>query len=329
MKEYENSYPDNDNDNMNPYPQDNKRNNLNFNNNFEPYYNNNNYNNQPNDNNNNNNNYQRDNMNNNLIQDNIENQDININHYQYAQDLNKDINSEQDNQSIKEQQEINYQIFKKFLCKVYGIISFQFLLTLILIFIFQIKSIKNYFIERPGFTSFLSFLCLIGFISTLILLAIKQDLAKRVPYNYISLLVITICISLTCCFLSLSYDSDSVIFCVVLTTISTIIITAYGYYSKSDMSTIKTLMLVIIGQSGGFFLLMFLLGGTMIEKVVYFVGTLMFGIYLVYDTQIIMKKFGEVFGIDDYIFASIQIYLDIANLFMMILSAFGNRNNKV
>ena len=86
--------------------------------------------------------------------------------------------------------------------------------------------------------------------------------------------------------------------------------------------------MVVFGQCGGFFFILLLFGGTILEKVIYFVATLMFGVYLVYDTQIIMKKFGEVYTVDDYIFASIQIYLDMANLFMMILSVIGNRNNK-
>ena len=83
MKEYENSYQDNDNDfnmnNLNRFPQGN--------NNIMPY------------NNNKEDDYPRDNINkrNNLIQDDNDNNDIenmgdiNVNHYQYAQDLNKDI----------------------------------------------------------------------------------------------------------------------------------------------------------------------------------------------------------------------------------------------
>ena len=62
----------------------------------------------------------------------------------------------------------------------------------------------------------------------------------------------------------------------------------------------------------------------MFENVMCLFGTLLFGVYLVYDTQIIMKKYGEVYTVDDYIFASIQIYLDIINLFLVILSVFGN-----
>ena len=53
------------------------------------------------------------------------------------------------------------------------------------------------------------------------------------------------------------------------------------------------------------------------------VATLIFWIYLVYDTQVILKKYGEVYSVDDYIFASLQIYIDIVRLFLIILATVG------
>ena len=317
MKEYENSLPDIDE--INKYPKDNQRKNYEAYNNFI----NNNIQNIDYENQNNNN------QNANLINDDNNEDNININHYQYAGDLNnKEENSQIDSQSIKEKEEINYLIFKGFLYKVYGIISFQLLITLIVILIFQKESINKYFNDRPGLTGFLNFLTTVGFLGTLVILAIKQDFAKKVPHNYISLFIMTIFISFMCAFLSLNFSKESVIFCIFLTLISSIAITIYSYYSTENWGTIKALILVILSQSGGFLLMILLLNNTMVEKVMCFVGTLLFGVYLVYDTQIIMKKFGETYKVDDYIFAAIQIYLDIINLFMMILSVFGKNKNK-
>ena len=318
MKEYENSLPDMED--INNYPKDSKRNNFKINDNN--YANNNNY----------NDNLEKDinnNINANLINDNkYDSMDINVNHYQYPQDINKDQNSQNDSKMIKQQEEINYSIFKGFLVKVYGILSVQLLITIIIILIFQKDSIKNYFINSPTLTGFLNFLSVVGFIITLLILTAKPDLSKQVPFNYISLFIMTIFLSLMCAFFALSFSFESVIFCVCLTTISSIAITIYAYYSTTDWGIIKALLMVIIGQSGGFILMALILNNEMMEKVLCLVFTLLFGVYLVYDTQIIMKKFGqEIFKVDDYIFAAIQIYLDIINLFMIILSVFG-KNKK-
>ena len=138
----------------------------------------------------------------------------------------------------------------------------------------------------------------------------------------------TIFLSLMCAFFALSFSFESVVFCICLTAISSIAITIYAYYSTTDWGIIKALLMVIIGQSGGFILMALIFNNEMMEKVLCLVFTLLFGVYLVYDTQVIMKKFGqEVFQVDDYIFAAIQIYLDIINLFMIILSVFG-KNKK-
>ena len=49
-------------------------------------------------------------------------------------------------------------------------------------------------------------------------------------------------------------------------------------------------------------------------------GTLIFSGYVVVDTQKIMDKL----GVDDYIIAAIELYLDIINLFLFILQILGS-----
>ena len=312
MKEYENSLQESDG--MNKYPKDSQRQN------FYPYDNNQNY---PNDNLAN---HMNNNQNDNLI-NNEDNMEININKYQYANDLNnKEENSlNMSQEEIKLKEEINYKIFRGFLVKVYGIISFQLLITLIIVLLFQKESINNYFIKRPRFTDFLNILSSIGFIGTIILLSFKKDLSKQVPYNYISLFIMTIFLSLMCGFTSLNYTKDSVIFCIVLTLLSSISISVYAYYTKINWGLVLALIIVAISQCFGFLLMLFILRNSLIEKVLCFFGTLLFGVYLVHDTQIIMNKFGETYGVDDYIFAAINLYLDIINLFLAILSFFGKK----
>ena len=319
MKEYENSL--HESDGMNKFPKDSQRQN------FYPYENNQNYPNYPNDNLAN---HMNNNQNDNLINDNNEdNMEIHINKYQYADDLNNN-NENSENMSqeeIKQKEEINYKIFKGFLYKVYGIISVQLLITLIVILIFQNESINSYFKNRPTLTGFLDFISSIGFIATLIVLILKKDLSKQVPYNYISLFIMTFFLSIMCAFFSLSFTKDSVVFCIFLTLISSVAISIYAYYSTINWGIVLALIIVALSQCIGFLFMLFLLRNSFLEKVLCFLGTLLFGVYLVYDTQVIMKKFGETYGVDDYIYAAIQLYLDIINLFMAILSVFG-KNRK-
>ena len=53
----------------------------------------------------------------------------------------------------------------------------------------------------------------------------------------------------------------------------------------------------------------------------------LFGIYLIYDIQLVIGKFGREYEIDDYIFAALAIYIDIINIFSFILSLLGKTSN--
>ena len=50
-------------------------------------------------------------------------------------------------------------------------------------------------------------------------------------------------------------------------------------------------------------------------------GCMLFGFYLVYDTQLILGGSHATyqFGLDDYVFGALSLYLDIVNMFMFLL----------
>jgi len=231
-------------------------------------------------------------------------------------------------QKIREQEIISDKIYKGFIFKVYGILSIQLLITIIFIFLFQIDSINSYFTNSPILSFFLNILAMIGFFGFLVILSFNKELSRKVPFNYISLLIITICMALMCSFFALNYSFSSVLFCVVLTFISAAAITYYAYYSDTNWDNIKAMIHILIGQLFWFFLMIFFLDITLLEMISYLLVTLLIGIYLIYDTQVILKKYGEVYTVDDYIYASLQVYLDISNLFTMILSIIGKSRKK-
>ena len=268
----------------------------------------------------------------NFPNDNLINKDMDLefnrNNYEYPQ-ANKEELSQNESQIIAEQERISNSIYKGFLVKVYGILSAQLLITLFFIFLFQKDSIKSYFLRRPIFTIFLILLSAICFFFALFSISANENLGKKVPYNYFILLIITLCMSFICGLFAINYSFPIVFFVVLLTIISSVVITMYAYSTDKDYSYIRALFAVLISQFGGFILMVFVLNISTLEMVCCLVATLIFGIYLVYDTQVILKKYGKVYSIDDYIFASLQIYIDIARLFLIILATVGksSKNN--
>lgn len=63
-------------------------------------------------------------------------------------------------------------------------------------------------------------------------------------------------------------------------------------------------------------------------KVIYAgLGAVLFSVYLVYDTQMMMGG-NHKYSIspEEYIFAALNLYLDIINIFMFILSLLGSQD---
>merc|ERR1712008_628597 len=60
------------------------------------------------------------------------------------------------------------------------------------------------------------------------------------------------------------------------------------------------------------------------------VAAILFSFYIVYDTQLIMggKHSKGQFGVDDYVFAALNLYLDVINLFIELLQIFGDQQLK-
>ena len=51
-------------------------------------------------------------------------------------------------------------------------------------------------------------------------------------------------------------------------------------------------------------------------------GSLLFCLFIIYDTFLITSKLGY----DDYIIAAIELYLDVVNLFLFLLSLLSSKN---
>merc|ERR1719502_2299783 len=87
------------------------------------------------------------------------------------------------------------------------------------------------------------------------------------------------------------------------------------------------LMVVLMGLILTGFLCMFFPYSPIAQKLMAGVGAILFAFYIVYDTQLICggKHQKHQFGVDDYVFAALNIYLDIINLFLYLMELFGER----
>ena len=125
------------------------------------------------------------------------------------------------------------------------------------------------------------------------------------------------------------YDANEVMMAIGITVILVFALTIFAMQTKIDFTAcagvllVGLLCLMLFG-----FLVLFFPGNKVINIVYASLGAFIFGVYIVFDTQMMMGgKHKYALDPEEYIFASLNLYLDIINLFMYILSIIGNSNN--
>jgi FtsH-binding integral membrane protein len=227
------------------------------------------------------------------------------------------------------EESIQISVRNGFIRKVYSILSVQLIITFGAVFLFQIPSIKFFIFKNQSLAGNTLIFCSLAFLTLFLVLVCNRNLSKIVPYNYYILFAITLCESLACGIISSLYSFQIVATALALTIISTLAITFYACTTKTNFSYYRMGMFIVFSQLFMIGLIASLFRLQALYALYTLLMTIMIGIYLVYDTQLIMGKFGVGYSVDDYIFATLEIYMDIIRLFLLILrivAKFSRRN---
>lgn len=210
-----------------------------------------------------------------------------------------------------------------FVRKVYGILSIQLLITVLLVGIAMTKKVGEWFQEGEHFV-----ICtVIGSIGMIVFcgcVACTYCIKECKRIEYFLLTGFTLCMSLLLMALCAQFETKVVIIAAALTAMVTISLTAYSCRMTTSFAFCGAFLFAFVGC---FVLsLIFMIVAIAMPKfctwwyiLICFMGVLLFSLYIIYDTQLILGKLGIAFGIDDYIIAAMNIYLDIINLFLYIL----------
>ena len=134
------------------------------------------------------------------------------------------------------------------------------------------------------------------------------------------------------CYLYL-YELPSLIFVFLATAVYFAALSAYGWLTHRDLSSIGSILtvglifLIICGV-----ILLFAPGLVMLDRLVCIAGIAIFLAFTAYDTQKIRAMYNYYAGYPDMlekasVFSALQLYLDFLNLFLYLLRYVGKRRN--
>ena len=160
---------------------------------------------------------------------------------------------------------------------------------------------------------------------TLIPLACCVNVARRVPMNYILLLLFTLGEGYSVGYICAFYEPVSVLLVVGITAAIVLGLTFYAMYTKTDFTILGGIMIVLLIGLILLGIVGMLTNIPFLNTLYCTLGAILFSVYIIIDTQMLLGKGRIKYSMDDYIKAAINIYLDIINLFLYLLELFGNK----
>lgn len=210
-----------------------------------------------------------------------------------------------------------------FIRKVYLILMVQLLVTLGIVSLFTFHSGVKRFVRQNMWVYFLSYGV---FLVTYITLVCCSGVRRRWPGNFIMLGIFTLSLSYMTGTIASTYDTDIVIMTVGITCAICFLITLFATQTKYDFTGcgiylfVASMVLFIFGIIAIFTF-------SKIMHTIYSAGiALLFSMYLVYDTQMIVGGRKHEMSAEEHIFGALVLYIDVINIFLALLSLFGGRD---
>lgn len=208
-------------------------------------------------------------------------------------------------------------IRKGFIRKVYLILTGQLAITMgfIALFVYH-EPAKIWTLQNPwiAITSFITMF------AVLIIMACCGEMRRRTPHNFIFLGIFTVAQGLMLGIFTIQYDANEVFMAVGITCVICFSLTLFSLQTKWDFTMMGGFLFVGLIIVFLFGIIVSFFPGSVASSVYSACGALLFSLYLVYDTQIMMGG-NHKYSIspEEYIFAALNLYLDIINIFLFIL----------
>ncbi|CAF1222885.1 unnamed protein product [Adineta ricciae] len=218
----------------------------------------------------------------------------------------------------------NKEIRRAFVRKVYAILMLQLLVTFGIVAIFQFTPAVRKYVQSPGgqwayWSSYGVFLV------TYLALACCKNVGRRFPVNLILLGLLTLSMAYMMGMISAYYDIQSVFIAVGITSFVCLGVTLFSLQTKFDFTSCFGVLFAISLALMGFGIACIFTYSKILYTVYAGLGAVAFSIFLAVDTQLIVGGKRHEISAEDYVFASIMLYLDVVYIFMYILMLVGKR----
>ncbi|KAK3877142.1 hypothetical protein Pcinc_018125 [Petrolisthes cinctipes] len=209
-----------------------------------------------------------------------------------------------------------------FIRKVYLILMAQLLVTLCFVCLFTFHSGVRKFVHENFVVYMLSYAV---FLVTYLTLVCCSGVRRKWPGNFIMLGIFTLSLSYLAGAIASYHDTKIVVMTIGITCAICLCLTLFATQTKYDFTGCGIYLFVAA-------MVLFIFGIIAIftySKILYTVYSagiaLLFSMYLVFDTQMIVGGRKHEMSPEEHIFGALVLYLDVINIFIALLYIFGGK----
>jgi FtsH-binding integral membrane protein len=213
-----------------------------------------------------------------------------------------------------------------FIRKVFSIVSLQLITTGIFVYLSAFSKGYSRWLEHAHITTFFAS-C--GTMISLLMLVFWRSLARSTPKNYYILGFFTLCESFLVSKITTHYDPSSIFGAIFLTAAIVSSLTLYACTTKHEITYFMGLIAMLTMGSFFLFFVKIIFHGSFIHLVSSLMGSVLAGLYLIYDIKAIMGNHGTFrVDIDDYVGGALNLYVDVIRIFLKVLHLFSEKVEK-
>lgn len=159
---------------------------------------------------------------------------------------------------------------------------------------------------------------------TMISMACCEGVRRKAPMNFIFLGLFTLAQSFIMGVSASRFGAVEVMMAAGITAAVCLGLTLFAFQTKWDFTVMGGVLMVAMIILLLFGIVAIFIPGKTIQMIYASCGVFLFSIYLIYDTQMMMGgKHKYSISPEEYIFAALNLYLDIVQIFMYILTIIG------
>ncbi|XP_049777973.1 protein lifeguard 1-like [Schistocerca cancellata] len=208
-----------------------------------------------------------------------------------------------------------------FVRKVYSILMCQLVVTASFIATFvYVEEIKGFVQQNPVFFPVTFIIMFV----MLILMSCCTELRRRTPVNYILLALFTVAESLLLGCVAMKYDPVAVLMAAGVCAAVCLGLTMFAMQTKWDFTVLGGSLFAVLLVLIVFGIIAIIFPSRVMLLLYSAFGAILFSVYLIYDTQLMLGgKHKYSISPEEYIFAALNLYVDVINIFLYVLAIIG------